>query len=101
MVVVASAGAVGMSRFTPHWHIHPICLPGTPTTRANGGTSLVTTLPAPMKLYSPSVTPHTIVAFAPIVAPRRTRVRLYSSFRGTWLRGLMTFVKTIDGPQNT
>jgi hypothetical protein len=34
-----------------------------------GGTSDVTTAPAPIKAYSPSVTPHTIVAFAPIVAP--------------------------------
>src|SRR5690349_14388416 len=54
-----------------------------------------------MKEYSPRVTPHTIVALAPMVAPRRTRVVLYSFFRSTWLRGLITFVNTIDGPQNT
>jgi hypothetical protein len=36
-----------------------------------------------------------------MVAPRRTSVRRYSLFRETWLRGLMTFVKTIDGPQKT
>jgi hypothetical protein len=54
-----------------------------------------------MKHQAPSVTPHRIVAFAPIVAPWRTKVRRYSCFRDTWLRGLITFVKTIDGPQNT
>ena len=45
--------------------------------------------------------PHTTVQFAPSDAPRRTSVVLYSSFRATWLRGLITFVKTIDGPQKT
>src|SRR5450759_1207238 len=54
-----------------------------------------------MNEYSSRVTPNTIVALAPIVAPRRTSVRLYSFFRDTWLRGLTTLVKTIDGPQNT
>ena len=54
-----------------------------------------------MKAYSPSVVPQTIVAFAPIEAPRRTNVRRYSFLRETWLRGFMTFVKTIEGPQNT
>ena len=54
-----------------------------------------------MNAYSPSVVPQTIVAFAPIVAPRRTSVRRYSLRRETWLRGFITFVKTIDGPQNT
>ena len=34
-----------------------------------------TTAPAPTKPYSPMVWPHTRVAFAPIVAPRRTSVR--------------------------
>ena len=49
---------------------------GTPATSAYGGTSFVTTAPAPTKQYAPSVTPQTIVALAPIVAPRRTSVRL-------------------------
>ena len=65
------------------------------------GTSRVTTAPAPMNEYSPSVEPQTMVAFAPIDAPRRTSVARYSFFRDTWLRGFMTFVNTIDGPQNT
>ena len=47
------------------------------------------------------VAPQTTVALAPMLAPRRTRVRRYSSFRLTWLRGFTTFVNTIDGPQNT
>src|SRR6476659_7303920 len=47
------------------------------------------------------VVPHTTVLFAPSEAPRRTSVVLYSSLRATWLRGLITLVNTIDGPQNT
>ena len=54
-----------------------------------------------MKLYSPSVTPQTIVALAPIEAPRRTSVGRYSDLRETWLRGLITLVNTQLGPQNT
>jgi hypothetical protein len=42
-----------------------------------------------------------MVALAPIDAPRRTSVFRYSCLRETWLRGLITFVNTIDGPQNT
>src|SRR5689334_3564952 len=53
----------------PHLHIQPIRRPGTPTTSPNAGTSFVTTLPAPMKEYSPRVVPQTTVAFAPIVEP--------------------------------
>ena len=44
---------------------------------------------------------HTIVEFAPMVAPRLTRVSRNSSFRSTSARGLMTLVNTHDGPQNT
>ena len=62
---------------------------------------MVTTAPAPMKAYSPMVWPHTTVALAPMVAPRFTMVRRYSFLRLTWLRGLLTLVNTIDGPQNT
>ena len=51
--------------------------------RAEGATLFVTTLPAPTKAYSPRVRPHMTVAFAPIVAPRPTRVFLYSCFRET------------------
>src|SRR5262249_4147961 len=89
------------SSFTPHSHIQPVCLAGTPVTSAYGGTSRVTTAPAPTNAYSPKVTPQTTVALAPIVAPRLTSVRLYACFRETALRGLMTFVNTIDGPQKT
>ena len=86
---------------SPHWHIQPILVAGTPAISAYGGTSRVITAPAPIKQYSPSVDPQTIVALAPIDAPRRTSVRRYSFRRDTWLRGFITFVNTIDGPQNT
>ena len=46
----------------------PTTLPGLPTTKENGSTSLVTTAPDSIKAYSPIVTPHIIVAFAPILA---------------------------------
>jgi len=65
------------------------------------GTSLVMTAPAPTNANSPSVTPHTTVALAPIEEPRFTSVARYSFFRDTWLRGLSTLVNTIDGPQKT
>src|SRR2546423_14585708 len=54
-----------------------------------------------MNAYSSRVTPQTIVALAPMLVPRFTNVCLYSLLRETWLRGLMTLVNTIDGPQNT
>src|SRR5437763_13726825 len=69
--------------------------------RAYAGTSEVTTAPAPMNAYSPSVTPHTIVALAPMDEPRFTRVGRYSCLPGTSLRGFTTFVNTQDRPQNT
>src|SRR2546425_2314388 len=90
----------GCSR-SPHWHIHPTRRAGTPTISPYAGTSEVTTAPAPMKAYSPSVTPQTMVAFAPIEPPRFTSVRRYSFLRGTWLRGFITLVNTHDGPRNT
>ena len=43
-------------------------LPGFPTKRAKSGTSLVTTVPAPIRAYFPILFPHTIVALAPIDA---------------------------------
>jgi hypothetical protein len=61
----------------------------------------VTTAPAATNAYRPIVWPQRIVEFAPRLAPRLTSVRRYSSFRDTWLRGLITLVNTIDGPQNT
>src|SRR5215467_2740879 len=90
-----------ISNRSPHRHTHPVCRAGTPTTRAWAGTSRVTTAPAPTKAYSPIVTPQTIVEFAPKDAPRLTSVWRYSDLRFTWLRGVMTFVNTIEGPQKT
>src|SRR5207249_1603241 len=86
---------------SPHWHIHPTRRAGTPSIRPKAGTSAVTTAPAPMKAYSPKVTPHTIVALAPIELPRFTRVGRYACLRETWARGFTTLVNTHDGPQNT
>src|SRR5437763_16050548 len=86
---------------SPHRHIQPTRRAGTPTISAYAATSFVTTLPAPMNAYSSRVMPQTIVALAPIVAPRRTSVRLYSFFLEMCARGLTTLVKTIDGPQKT
>ena len=58
---------------------------------------------APTIAWLPIVTPQTTVALAPIVAPRRTSVgeKSSSGLRGNALRGVSTFVKTIDGPQKT
>src|SRR5207302_5373381 len=70
-------------------------------TRAYGFTSRLTTAPAATKAYSPIVVPHTIVQLAPMLAPRFTRVRRYSFLRTIWLRGLMTLVNTMEGPQKT
>src|SRR5262245_34472631 len=75
-----------ISSRSPHRHTHPVCRAGTPTTRACAGMSCVTTAPAPTNAYSPIVTPHTIVEFAPKDAPCLTSVRRYSDFRFTWLR---------------
>jgi len=50
--------------------------PGFPTTTALGGTSLVTTVPAPIMAPAPMVIPHRIVALAPIDAPLCTTVEL-------------------------
>ena len=87
---------------SPLSDIHPCCLAGLPYTKAYGRTSLVTTEPAPMNANSPITIPHTIVEFAPIVAPFLTRVELYSSsFYGYALLGYMTLVKTAEGPQKT
>src|SRR5439155_18679040 len=50
---------------------------GLPTTTAYGGTSLVTTLPAPTIAYSPTVIPQSKVALEPIEAPFFTRVEMH------------------------
>ena len=72
-----------------------------PAKRAKGGTSLFTTAPAAINEYSPKLFPHIIVAFAPIDAPFLTIVFLYSSLRIISDLGLLTLVKTHDGPQKT
>jgi hypothetical protein len=70
-------------------------------TIAKLGTSRVTTDPAPTKLYCPRVCPHTMVALAPMLAPRITTVSRYSSRREMWERGFNTLVNTEEGPQKT
>src|SRR3546814_1420872 len=47
---------------------------GQPITSAKGGTSAVTTAPAATMQWRPSLTPQTIVAFAPTLAPRSNTV---------------------------
>src|SRR5262245_3461465 len=81
--------------------IQPMRRAGTPAISAKAGTSLVTTEPAAMKQYSPSTWPDTMVALAPIVVPRLTRVWRNSLFRSISARGLLTFVNTQEGPQKT
>lgn len=87
--------------FSPQRLIHPICREGFPTTRAYGGISSITTVPAPMNAYSPILWPHTIVALAPMEAPLPTWVFLYSFLRFTALLGFVTFVNTQLGPKKT
>ena len=62
---------------------------------------MVTTAPAPINAYSPILFPHTIVAFAPILTPFRTIVLEYSPLLFMALLGLITLVKTIEGPKKT
>jgi hypothetical protein len=85
----------------PQRQTHPIRRAGTPATSANGGTSRVTTAPAATSACSPSVVPHRIVAFAPMLAPRATPVATNASLRLTAARGVRTLVNTADGPTNT
>ena|SRR6056297_1110181 len=59
---------------TPHSHAQPCWRAGLPYTSACAGTSLVTTAPAPINACCPIVMPQTIVALAPMLAPRPTRV---------------------------
>src|SRR6185312_8932303 len=97
----APDGSAGRSSRSPHSHIHPTTRAGTPVTSAYAGTECVTTAPAPTNAYSPTSCPQTIVALAPIDAPRLTMVSRYSCLRDTWLRGFSTLVNTIEGPRNT
>ena len=57
-----------------HYLIIFINFAGLPTHNSPVGTSLVTTLPAPIIAFSPMVMPHNTVHPAPIVAPRFTKV---------------------------
>jgi hypothetical protein len=49
-------------------------LAGFPAAIEDGGTSLVTTAPAPIIAFSPIITPASIVALEPIEAPFFTKV---------------------------
>ena len=86
---------------TPQRQAQPTRRAGTPATSANGATSRVTTAPAATSACSPSVVPHRIVAFAPMVAPRPTVVGANACLRLTAARGVSTLVNTADGPTNT
>src|SRR5262249_7855218 len=80
-------------------HTQPARRAGFPTTSSWSWTSRVTTAPAPTMQYGPSVTPHTIVAFAPIDAPRPTWVgTIFQSVEVA--RGRRSFVKVALGPTN-
>src|SRR5690554_1851296 len=68
------------SSLAAHLHTQPACLAGLPTISAKSDTFLVTTAPAPTKAYIPISCPHTIVAFAPILAPFLRIVFLNSFF---------------------
>lgn len=65
----------------------PTIFAGFPATKVYAGTSLVTTAPAATMHHSPKVTPHKIVALAPIEAPylttvsRRPNLRMILMFR--------------------
>ena len=62
----------------------------------------MTTAPEPTIAHAPISWPQTIVAFAPIDAPRRTTVLLYPSPPlGYFALGVRSFVNTQEGPQNT
>ena len=93
--------ALAEPRLAPQRQIQPTRRAGEPATMACGGTSRVTTAPAAMNADSPIVTPQTIVAFAPMVAPWRTTVGSMLARRSTVARGLRTFVNTAEGPTNT
>ena len=61
----------------------------------------MTTAPAPISANLPIVIPQMIVAFAPIVAPSLTNVLENSSLVASKALGVITLVKTQDGPQKT
>src|ERR1700722_4409553 len=67
---------------------------------ARAGTSRVTTAPAPIIASEPIVRPGRIVAFAPIEAPRLTKVRVYDA-GFCLLRGNGSLVNVALGPTKT
>ena len=64
----------------------------------SGGTSLVTTAPAPMKAWRPIVTPGQIVTPPPIVTWSSIRAPSTGAARR---RGYLSFKKVVPGPMNT
>src|SRR5579859_5289997 len=74
---------------------------GLPATMACGGTSRVTTAPAPTSAKRPTRTGATRVALAPTVAPSSTVVRSQCGARGYPARGWRTLVNCAPGPTNT
>lgn len=86
--------------FFPQSHTYPCTRAGLPYTREWSGTSFVTTLPAPIIAYAPTVMPATIVEFAPMEAWCRTTVS--ANFSGLTLDlGKRSFVKVTFGPTKT
>ena len=71
----------------PQRQTYAIGFAGTPRTTRYAPTSFVTTEPAPTIAYSLMVVPQTIVAFAPIEAPRLTSVRSKAPARFANARG--------------
>src|SRR6476619_4937296 len=81
---------------------------GLPATTARGGTSLMTTLPAPTIASSPIVTRDRIVALEPIDAPRFTTVgstfqsaSVCSSPAAVVARGYESLMNMTPWPTNT
>ncbi len=73
-----------------------------------GGTSFVTTLPAPTIAFSPTVTPARIVALEPIEAPFLTSVGMHTQSASVWspppsavARGYMSLMKVTLWPMKT
>ena len=86
---------------SPHSHAQPMTRAGLPATMACGGTSRVTTAPAPTTAWRPTRTGATSVALAPTVAPSSTVVRSQCGARGNAARGWRTLVNCAPGPTNT
>ena len=90
----------GFSRRAEASGVYLITWAGFPVTTAYGGTSRVTTAPAPTIACWPIVQFGKMVAFAPIEAPRSTTVRL-GSVRWALDRGKGSFENVAFGPTNT